>query len=149
MTLSAFVFPKLRTLKTRLDKCLKSSVSGDPLTSNMTNVPNHCWSLHNSSFIILSGHKQGDWVGKYLSYWHAKSWDCFLTHWLPIKKDLFLNMDNLTLPIQTHLSQNRKAFSKFFAPIFKSSLNFKRLEKTDDPHSVCISKITDSENVFR
>ena len=38
MTLTAFVFPKLRTLKTWLDKCLKSPASEGPSTSNMVNV---------------------------------------------------------------------------------------------------------------
>ena len=39
MTLKVFVFPKLRTVKTWLEKCLKSPVLEDPLTSNMVNVP--------------------------------------------------------------------------------------------------------------
>ena len=39
MTLIAFVFPKLRTLKTWLDKCLKSPVLEDLFASNMVNVP--------------------------------------------------------------------------------------------------------------
>ena len=51
--LTAFVFLKLRTLKTRLYKCLKGLVSGDPLTSNKVNVPKHCLNLHHSAFIIF------------------------------------------------------------------------------------------------
>ena len=39
MTLTAFVFSKLRTLKTWLDKCLKIPVLEDLLTSKMVNVP--------------------------------------------------------------------------------------------------------------
>ena len=46
MTFIAFVFPKLRTLKTWLDKCLKNAVPDDPLTSNMVNVPKHCLNLY-------------------------------------------------------------------------------------------------------
>ena len=42
MILTDFVFPKLRTLKKRLDKCLKSPVSEDRSTSNMVNVAKHC-----------------------------------------------------------------------------------------------------------
>ena len=38
MTLTGFVFPKLRTLKTWLDKCLKNLVLEDLLTSKMVNV---------------------------------------------------------------------------------------------------------------
>ena len=40
ITLIDFVFAKLRTLKTWLDKCLKIPVSEDPLKSNMENGPN-------------------------------------------------------------------------------------------------------------
>ena len=42
MTLRAFVFPKLRTPKTWLDKRLKSPVSDDRSRSNMVNVSKHC-----------------------------------------------------------------------------------------------------------
>ena len=38
MTLTGFGFPKLRTLKTWLDKCLKNLVLEDLLTSKMVNV---------------------------------------------------------------------------------------------------------------
>ena len=80
MTLTDFVFPKLRTLKTWLNKCLKSPVSEDPSTSNMVKVPKHCWKLHHRPFIIFIGHRQRNFFRKSLSYWHAKSWDCLLTH---------------------------------------------------------------------
>ena len=39
MTLTDFVFPKLRTVKSWLDKCRKSPVLEDPSTSNMVKVP--------------------------------------------------------------------------------------------------------------
>ena len=42
MTLIDFVFPKLRTSKSWLDKCLKSPVSGSPSTSNNVNGRKHC-----------------------------------------------------------------------------------------------------------
>ena len=40
MTRTAFVFPKLRILKARLDKCLKNPASKDLSASNMVNMPN-------------------------------------------------------------------------------------------------------------
>ena len=89
MTRIAFVFRKLRTPKTKLDKCLKSKVSEDPSTSNMADVPKHCWNLHHSIFLWFIDPCQVNWVRKSPSYWHAKSWDCFLTHWLPMKSILF------------------------------------------------------------
>ena len=49
-------------------------------------------------------------------------------------------------PIRTPLSQNHKAFSKFFLPFSKSTLNFEHFQKKDDPCSLFISEITHSEN---
>ena len=46
---------------------------------------------------------------------------------------------------QVHLSQKQKYFSEFFSAIFESALNFKHFQKKDDPHSLCISEITDHE----
>ena len=47
--------------------------------------------------------------------------------------------------IQMHLSQKEKNFPEFFSPFFESSLNFEHFPKKDDPHSLCISEITDHE----
>ena len=41
MTIRDFVFSKLETPKTWLDKCLRSLLSEDTLTSNMVNGPKH------------------------------------------------------------------------------------------------------------
>ena len=53
--------------------------------------------------------------------------------------------NNLTIPIQVQLSHNHKWFSQFFAAFLKSRINFQHFEKKDNPHSFCISKITDCE----
>ena len=47
---------------------------------------------------------------------------------------------------QMHLSQKENNFSEFFSPFFESSLNFEHFQKKDDPHSLCISEITDHES---
>ena len=47
--------------------------------------------------------------------------------------------------IQMQLSEKEKYFSKFSSPFFESALNFEHFLKKDDPHSLCISKITDHE----
>ena len=47
------------------------------------------------------------------------------------------------------LSSTHKFFSQFLAAFLKSRLNFEHFEKKDDPHSFCISEITDSENVVK
>ena len=74
MTVIAFVFPKLRTPKTWLDKCLKSPVWEDSSISKIINVPKHCWNLHHSTIIIITDHCQVNCVAKNLSDWHVKSW---------------------------------------------------------------------------
>ena len=47
--------------------------------------------------------------------------------------------------LQMHLSQKENIFSQFFSPFFESALNFEHSQKKDDPHSLCISEITDHE----
>ena len=71
-------------------KTSKSPVWGDPSTSSMVNLPNHFWNLHDIIFIIFIDHCQVNWVRKSICFWHAKSCDCLLTHWLPMKSVLFL-----------------------------------------------------------
>ena len=44
-----------------------------------------------------------------------------------------------------HLSQKENNFSQFYSPFFESTLNFEHFQKKDDPHSLCISEITDHE----
>ena len=56
-----------------------------------------------------------------------------------------LNRDNLTQPSQMQLSRKQKTFSEFFCAFLKSSLNFEHFQKKDDSHSSDISEITDSE----
>ena len=50
--------------------------------------------------------------------------------------------------LQMHLSQKEKNFSQFFSAFSESALNFEHFQKEDDPHSLCISEITDHERRF-
>ena len=65
------------------------------------------------------------------------------------KKYPVLGKEHLTILIPIELSQKEITFSKCFASFLKSKLNFEYFEKKDNPHSFCISEITDSENVVR
>ena len=65
------------------------------------------------------------------------------------EKYLVLHNDNLTIPIQMQLSEKQKTFSQFSAAFLKCISNFERFDKKDDPHGLCISEITDFENVVR
>ena len=47
--------------------------------------------------------------------------------------------------IQMLLSQKQNIFPGFFSSFFESALNFEHFQKKDDPHSLCISEITDHE----
>ena len=49
-----------------------------------------------------------------------------------------LSRDNSVQTIQMHLSQKRKYFSEFF-------WKFSKFSKKENPHSLCICDITDSE----
>ena len=60
ITLIDFVFPKLRTPKTWLDKCLKSPVSEDPANRNIVNEPKNCCHLHHSTITIFNDHCEGN-----------------------------------------------------------------------------------------
>ena len=60
------------------------------------------------------------------------------------KYSLF-NRGNLTQRIQMQLFRKQKTFSNFFSAFLKSNLNFEHFKKNDDPHSLCISDVTDPE----
>ena len=60
-------------------------------------------------------------------------------------KYCLVNRDNSTRPIQTQLSRKEKTFSDIFSAFLKSSLNFERFLKKDDPHCWFISEVTNSE----
>ena len=56
-----------------------------------------------------------------------------------------LNTDNLRQPIELQLPQTQKTFAEFVSAFLKAKLNFENFQEKDDPHSLCISEITDSE----
>ena len=129
MTLIDYVISKLRTPKTWSDKCLKSPVFEYPSTSNVENVPKHCWNLHHSSFIIFINHWQVNWVGKSLCYWHAKSWDCLLTHSLPIKSILFLIQTIQQYQFRWYYLRNKEVVLKFLLHFWNRSQSLNLLKK--------------------
>ena len=61
------------------------------------------------------------------------------------EKYSLLNTDNLTQPIQMQLSQKQKIYSEFVSAFLKSILKFEHFQKKHEPHSSCVSEITDSE----
>ena len=140
MTLIDFVFTKLRTPKTWSDNCLKSRVSEDASTL-FKSPSHHLYHIHWSWRSQMSGKKS------LLLRW--KTLELLVNTLAANEKYPVLNRDNLTIPIQMQLSQKQKTFSQLFAAFLKYRLNFGHFQTKDDPHSFCISGITDSWNVVR
>ena len=55
--------------------------------------------------------------------------------------------ENLSSPIQMHLSFERKFFSDLFVPFLESTSNFKHFEKKDDRHTYFLSDITECQRL--
>ena len=128
------------------DTCLKRPLSEDPSTSKTPDVPKHFSNLHHNIFVSFVDRSQVKCVGKSLSYWHAKSWYCLLTHWLLMESILFLIETIYRYQFRYNYLRNKKLFLTTF---LKSRLNFKHFEKKYDRHSFYILEFTDSENVAR
>ena len=99
--------------KTSLDKCLKSSVWDDPLTSNIVNGLKHSWNRNASTFTIFIGHCEDNSVPKSHSCWHAKDSYCLLTHWLLMTCILVLVETIYCLIFRCNYLRNKNAFLDF------------------------------------
>ena len=130
--------------KTWLDQCVKSPVSRYPSKSNMVNGPKHCWNLKDSSFSIFIDNCEGNCPTKNLSWWYENLKSVSNALSADDKYSPF-NGENLTQPVQMQESPKKNCFLYFFSPFLKSSLNFLDFLKKVDPHSWCISDITDPE----
>ena len=87
MTLIADGFLNLRTPK-NLVKFLKNLISDGTSRSKIVNRPKYYSKLNDSTFTIYIDTCEDKSVRKILSEW--KSWDCFLTHRLPMTSILFI-----------------------------------------------------------
>ena len=104
-------------------------------------APQHLYHIH------WSMPSQLNW--EIFFYWQAKSWDCLLRHWLPMKSILFLIETIWRYQFRCNYHSNKKLFPNIFSAFWKSTLNFKHFAKKDDGDRFCIFEITDSENVVR
>ena len=106
--------------KTLLDKRLKRPVSENPSTSNMVNGPKHGWNLTDSIFTIFIDPSEDNYGWKSLSEWYAKSQDCLLTHWLPMRSILFLEEAIYCKIFRCIYLRNKKDFLNFFLHFLNS-----------------------------
>ena len=102
-----------RLRKSWLDKCLKSPVSKDLLTSNMLNGPKKCWNLNDSTFTIFIDPCESNSGWKSLSEWYANSSGCLVTQWLPITSIPSLIETIYTNIFRSNYLRNEKYFLNF------------------------------------
>ena len=100
--------------KTLFVKRLKSDVLEDPSTSNMINGPKRFWNLGESTFTIFIGPCEDSPGWKSFSEWYAKSYDCLLTHSLPIIGILFLTEPIYCNIFRCNYVRNERLFLNFF-----------------------------------
>ena len=145
MTVTADVFPKLRTQK----NLLKSMPKKSRFKGSFKKQHGKC-----AQTLLKFG-----WQHLYHIYWSLwRQLTCkksLLVTWKISRlfpntlsadgKYSLLNRDNLTQPIQMQLSRKQKTFSEFFAAFLKSSLNFEHFQQKDDSPSLGISEIRDFE----
>ena len=115
--------------KTWLDKCLKSPVSEDPLTSNMVNGPKHCWNLNDGTFTIFIDPLEGKSGWKIVSDSYAKYYDCLLTHWLSMTSILFLIETIYCNIFRCNYLTKKKTFSDPFLHFANLDTNLKISKK--------------------
>ena len=142
MTLIPFVFPTLRTPKTWLDKCLKSTVSEDPSTSNMVKVPKHCSNLHRITFIKYFDHFQVNGVGKSLCYCQEKSWNCLLARRVLMKCVVFLIKSIERYQFRCNYLRNKKLLPNFLLHFSNLADILKVLKKTMTLIAFVFSKLS-------
>ena len=136
-----------RPHKTSLDNCLKSPVSEDPSTSNMVNGPKHCWNLNDTTFTIFIDPSEDKFRSKKSLWVICKILGLLFNPLTPDYRYSLLNRGNLLQHVQMQLSQKQTFFPFFFVnfPNLYSILNI--FKKKDDPLSLCIFEITDSEKL--
>ena len=128
-----------------LDKCLKSPVSEDPSTSNMVNGAKHCWNLNESTFTVFIHPCAGKSGWKCLSEQYQKSYDCLLTHCLPLRSILFLIEAIYPKIFRCNYLRNENFFLSFRFHFQNLDYILNISKKKDDPHSRYIFQLMDSE----
>ena len=141
-------FPRLWTLKNKLDQSLIGPASEHPSKNNMLNGSKHGWNLSYIPFTIFIDYCQGNSILKSL-LGICKILRFFVKRFTADDKYSLLTRHSLMQRIQVQLSQRQKLFSQFCSQLLKSSLNFEHFQKKHDSHTWCISKVMDSERQVR
>ena len=123
--------------KTWFNKCPKSPVWGDPSMINIVNKGKHCWNLGDCTFTISIDPCKCNWELKTYSELYGKSYECLLTHLLPIISILLLTEAICCNIFRCNYLTNEKLFIHFILHFrnLHSILNI--FKKKYDPHSQC------------
>ena len=99
--------------KTWLEHSQKTTNSEIPLRVKVLKGLKHFWNLHESPFIIFSHQSENKWFGRYIPYWNLISWECLLTHWLPMTSILFVIVRICRSLFKRNYLKNEKVFPTF------------------------------------
>ena len=143
MTIIAYLFLKLQTVKDIVRQMSKKSPFIRPFHKRhgkrsqtlLKSEGQHLYHIHWSLCSQLSCKKSLLVI--------RKVYRLFVNILTADDKYSLLNNDNLMQRIQIQLSKKQKVFSRFLSTFLKSRINFGHFRKKDDPHSLCISEITD------
>ena len=98
--------------KTCFLKCLKVPVSEHPLAIDVLMGPKQCWNLHDSTFTLLFHHSEINSVEN-TTYSDQKSYDCLLTHWMPMTSILVMTGRTSCKPCKFNYLKIEKLLMKF------------------------------------
>ena len=140
----SFCFSETTVPKDRLDKCLKARVWEAGSTDDMGNGRNTGSILMRAPLSHwLMTVKVIELENSLSETWNV--WTLFVNTLTADYKYSLISKDNSMQTIEKHLSQKTKHFLSIFFCIFGICIKFRTFSKKDDPHSLCISEVTDHE----
>ena len=145
MTLIANVFRKIRTPKNIVRSMLKKSLFRRSVEKQHGKCPQTLFKLEGQHLYLIYWSLGSQLSNKNSLLVICKISNLFRNTLSADGKYSRLDRDNSTQRIQMELSGKEKTFFQFFALFLKSSWNLEHFPKKDDPHSWCISEITDSQ----
>ena len=141
MSLIAYVFPKLQTVKCVLMEMSKESRFSTPQFSQHVKESQTLGKSAGQQFYQLCSSLWQNFSRKKSFLVISEMLRPFVNTLTPDKKYFPGNRENLRQPIQMKLSKKLKIFCQFYTAFPKFTFNFKHFEKKDESHSICLSEI--------
>ena len=126
-------------------ECPKAPIWEHSLEVNVLKGPKHCWSLHDSTFMLTSHSCQTKWE-MYHAFWlDLKCENRLITRWRPITCVLVTIDRNSRNKFQRNYLQNQKHFLEFLLHFWNLQKILSILEKRMTFHNFNISGVIESE----